>query len=237
MTAAGAHCARTATVGGAQQRCGPGRGLPWPQWRRRGKTPETGVVADGVEGVSVEEELVEQSVELPVPQMAEQLVVVPKIDSQSSGGLGPLGPERETRQAKCPSMKPGLWGSPSTVSRQHPRSQFFRVKPGPRGQERRPMLASQRLQSTVLLQSLNSQRVLMKFGPSWSKAYGMNSAAAAADTMLADVARLRDQFQQLWDVLHTRELLVKRLRESLPGQSLSPSFEWKASLNCFDVPS
>ena len=36
MTAVGAPSARTGTVGGAEQRCGQGCGLPWPQWRRSG---------------------------------------------------------------------------------------------------------------------------------------------------------------------------------------------------------
>ena len=46
-------------------------------------------------------------------------------------------------------------------------------------------------------------------GPSWSKASGMNIAAATAAAMLADVARLREQLQHLWDVPHTREMLVE----------------------------
>ena len=42
-----------------------------------------------------------------------------------------------------------------------------------------------------------------------------NSAAVTADAMLACEARLREQFQQLWDVPHIRELLVKELRDFL----------------------
>ena len=36
-------------------------------------------------------------------------------------------------------------------------------------------------------------------------------AAATADAVPADVARLREQCQQLWDVPHTRELLVREV--------------------------
>ena len=76
--------------------------------------------------------------------------------------------------------------------------------------------------------------------PSWSKA-GMTSAAVTAafgllvklgftefvvtaDAMPADGARLCEQFRKLWDVPHNRDLLVKRLREFLPGQFPLQSF-------------
>ena len=51
-------------------------------------------------------------------------------------------------------------------------------------------------------------------GPFRSGAGGTsNAAAVTADAMPADEARLREQFQQLWDVPHTRELLVEGLRD------------------------
>ena len=65
------------------------------------------------------------------------------------------------------------------------------------------------LQSRVPRQSRNSQSS-EEVGPSWSAS---GSAAVTVDAVLADEARLREQFQQLWDASHIQELLVKRLRD------------------------
>ena len=66
--------------------------------------------------------------------------------------------------------------------------------------------------------NLNSQRLQVKLGLFWSGAGGTNSTAVAADAVPVDGDRLREQFQQLWDVPQSRELLAKRLREFLSGQ-------------------
>ena len=117
MTAAGAHCVRTGTAGGAEQRCGGcGRsgdgavGSARTRGQRKGKG-DGGVVADGVEGASVEAEPVEQSVELPVPQMAEQLVDMPNIvvELTVSGEAGSSGPgERHDRRRRF-SSRSACW--------------------------------------------------------------------------------------------------------------------------------
>ena len=46
--------------------------------------------------------------------------------------------------------------------------------------------------------------------PFRSGAGGTNSTAVTADAMPVDEGRLREQFQQLLDVPHSRELLAKR---------------------------
>ena len=51
------------------------------------------------------------------------------------------------------------------------------------------------------------------FGPG-----GTNGTAVTAETAPVDGDWLREQFQQLWDVTHNRELLAKRLRQCLSGQ-------------------
>ena len=82
MTAVGAHCARTGTVGGAEQRCGRGCGLLWPQWRRSGWLRKEFVVSDAVEGISRRE---------PVQQRtSEQIENEPQISGRVSpcGGVG-----------------------------------------------------------------------------------------------------------------------------------------------------
>ena len=75
------------------------------------------------------------------------------------------------------------------------------------GEARPPGIAKQSVTT-----KLNSQRLHLKLGLFQSGAGGMNSTAVTADAIPADEARLREQFHQLWDVPHNRELLVKGLR-------------------------
>ena len=93
----------------------------------------------------------EQSVELPVPQMLEQLVDEPKIVVEltvSSGEAGSSGPrERNTTDAAATAgskyllVKHGLLGSHSTVPRQNPKSKCLLVELGLLGLEQTTQLA------------------------------------------------------------------------------------------------
>ena len=92
--------------------------------------------------------------------------------------------------------------------------------------------SSNRLGDSELIVISDGEPATLAFRAAATAAYcrllvklGFTEFAVKTDAMFADEARLREQFQQLWNVLHNRELLAKRLKELFLGQFPSQSFE------------